>query len=109
MNTNETTDTTRSMESVDHTNPHTDRPFGERVVYHRGPAVAADGGRRDAGSERDDGDLEEASGETTTADDSAEDAGKQRMEDVPHTPPGDEEGAANRVFERGSEGRDGER
>ncbi|PSP82839.1 hypothetical protein BRC83_08485 [Halobacteriales archaeon QS_1_68_17] len=77
------------MREVDHTHPYTRRTFGETVAFERGPAVAADGGEPDAdpsdrGDEGDEGD--------------------EKMRDVDHTPP--EGDGANRVFERGTEGRD---
>jgi hypothetical protein len=65
------------MEDVDHTNPYTDRPFGETVAFERG-VVAADGGRPDADDDR-------------------------TMAEVSHTPPHGE--GAMRAFERGTEGR----
>jgi len=66
------------MRDVDHTHPHTDEPFGE--LHNRGAVVAADGGEPDSADEA-----------TAT------------MEDVNHETPTD---GANRVFERGTEGRD---
>jgi hypothetical protein len=65
---------TDEMRDVDHTNPHTGKPFGASVVFERG-VVVADGGRERA-----------------------------EMRDVDHTPPAGE--GANRVFERGTEGRE---
>ncbi|WP_049903077.1 hypothetical protein [Halococcus agarilyticus] len=120
--------TNRTMNDVSHTNPKTGRPFGERVVFARGPTVAADGGERSDGSrsssversesdggERSDGSRTTADGTSAgsepnaerAADDTAEDADDEaadRMEDVDHEPPS--ETAANPVFERGREGRD---
>jgi hypothetical protein len=90
-NRNETPN--RAMKSVDHTHPDTDRPFGDQVVFARGPVVAADGGRE----------VEAAETEETDADEDEE----VRMKDVDHEPPNDAD--ANRVFERGREGRDGDR
>ena len=80
----DSTDTQR-MADVSHTNPYTDEPFGEACAFERGPAVAADGGERDA--------VEE---------DATDDAGT--MADVDHEHPHDGEGAAP-AFERGMEGR----
>jgi hypothetical protein len=80
------------MKAVDHTHPDTGQPFGEAVVYQRGPTVAADGGAR--GDDPD---------ETTDAD-ADEAADGKRMKDVDHEPPN--EADPNRVFERGTEGRD---
>jgi hypothetical protein len=67
------------MATVDHTHPITDRPFGER--FDPTTAIAADGG--EPGEAEDDPDV---------------------MEDVDHESPDDE--GADRVFERGTEGRD---
>ncbi|MDL5360580.1 hypothetical protein [Halalkalicoccus sp. NIPERK01] len=68
---------TQRMKDVDHTHPHDDRSAG--ALFARGPIVVADGGERNAGTER-----------------------RDRMRDVDHTPPHDDEGA-KRVFERGEE------
>lgn len=92
MTENTDTETRTEMKAVDHTHPDTDRPFGEQVVFARGPTVAADGGARDEERETD-ADAEETVGET----------GKTRMKDVDHEPPNEED--PNRVFERGEEGR----
>ena len=83
---------------VDHTNPHTDAPFGAAIAYKRGPRVAADGGERDAveaptGAEADE---LEAGMEGEEAD--------ERMRDVDHAPPDRDE--VNRVHERGGEGQE---
>jgi hypothetical protein len=80
------------MKGVDHTHPDTDRPFGEQVVFARGPTVAADGGARG-----------ESEADTEERED-AEETDEKRMKDVDHEPPNEAE--ANRVFERGNEGRD---
>jgi hypothetical protein len=77
-----------SMADVSHTNPHTDRTFGEVSAFQRGPVVAADGGEPNA--ER-----------------SASDADGQTMEDVDHEHPDADAEDANRVFERGADGEDG--
>jgi hypothetical protein len=90
-NTTRTT-TAPAMKSVDHTHPDTDRPFGERVVFERGPMVAADGGERGVASEKK---TDESESETEA---------EKQMKDVDHEPPNEAE--ANRVFERGREGRD---
>jgi len=63
------------MRNVDHTHPHTGEAFGDAFW---GPAVVADGGQPDA--------------EVT-----------DEMRDVDHESPDDE--GADRVFERGTEGR----
>jgi hypothetical protein len=76
---------TDDMQDVSHTNPYTGESFGEQVqVFDRGTTVAADGGERP-----------DADTETTD---------EQTMKDVDHTPPNDSDGA-NRVYERGTEGR----
>jgi hypothetical protein len=77
---------TDRMKDIDHTNPYTDESFGENFVFRRGQHVAADGGEPDA-------------------DDGTEDTEAQTMKDVEHTPPNDSDGA-NRVYERGTEGKD---
>lgn len=77
----ETTDETRqTLKEMSHTSPYTDKAFGDAMVYHRGPVVATDGGSRNA-----------------------EDSDEQ-LADVEHTPPHGE--SVNRVYERGTEGRD---
>jgi hypothetical protein len=72
-----------TMRDVDHTHPYDDTSAGE--LFLRGPVVAADGGEREAGTERED-----------------EEPDDRTMKDVDHTPPVEGEGA-NRVFERGEE------
>ncbi|MWG35693.1 hypothetical protein [Halomarina oriensis] len=73
-----------TLGDLSHTNPRTGERFGDAMVYHRGPTVAADGG-----TER----VEE--GEPTEADD-------ETLSDVEHTPPRDA-ADANGVHERGGE------
>jgi len=63
------------MRDVDHTHPHTGEPFGDAFWA---PAIAADGGVPDPD-------------------------GEDAMRDVDHESPDDE--GADRVFERGTEGR----
>ena len=63
-------------------------------MFARGPVVAADGGEAEAETVDD-------------ADEEADEDGAVRMKDVDHEPPNDAD--ANRVFERGREGRDGDR
>ena len=92
MTENTDTETRTEMKAVDHTHPDTDRPFGEQVVFARGPTVAADGGARDEGPEAD-----------ADAEETIEETGEARMKDVDHEPPNEED--PNRVFERGEEGR----
>ncbi|MFC6865460.1 hypothetical protein ACFQGE_18595 [Halomicroarcula sp. GCM10025817] len=76
---------TDTMQDVDHTHPHTNETFGAAFV--RGPAVAADGGERDA---------VDPDGESTASAD-------ETMEDVDHEAPGE---GVSRAYERGTEGRD---
>lgn len=100
------------MSTVDHTHPDTGRPFGDAVVYQRGPAVAADGGERtngsrttedgtSSGSERERSEREEVADANADADEPVD---GERMKDIDHEPPTQAE--PNRVFERGTEGRD---
>mgnify|MGYP000371516044 CR=1 FL=1 len=83
-----------TMAAFSHTNPHTGEPFGEDDAFQRGPAVAADGGGRDAADEADDADG--ASDEPAT------------MADIDHEHPDADAAEANRVFQRGREQRSGE-
>ena len=76
------------MGEIDHTNPYTGESFGERVqVFDRGTTIAADGG------------------EDLTDGESTDDNDAETMKDVDHEPPNESDGA-NRVYERGTEGRD---
>jgi hypothetical protein len=80
---------TDDMKDISHTNPYTGESFGEQVqVFDRGTTVAADGGEPGADGPTD----------TTRTD-------AQTMKDVDHTPPNESDGV-NRVYERGTEGRD---
>jgi len=91
---------TETMADVSHTNPYTDRSFGDAMVFHRG-AVAADGGERDVGP-RSSSDQRSNSGRAE-GEDAAEEAEPDTMEDVSHeAPDGD---SPQRTFERGTEGR----
>lgn len=78
--TETTYETRQTLKEMGHTAPHTDEAFGDVMVYHRGPIVATDGGSRNG-----------------------EDSNKQLI-DIDHTPPHGE--SVNRVYERGTEGRD---
>ena len=98
------------MSTVDHTHPDTGRPFGDAVVYRRGPTVAADGGESERSeheprrsAERSDGGTRPSADDHET-DAETDEADGDRMKDVDHEPPN--EADANRVFERGNEGRD---
>jgi len=91
--TDHTTPTTRT-ETVDesapkatmgefsHSNPYTGRTFGQEAAFTRGGTVAADGGRAEAGDDR------------------------ETMADVDHEHPHDDAEDANRVFARGRDGDD---
>jgi hypothetical protein len=74
-------ETRQTLREMSHTAPYTDEAFGDVMVYHRGPVVATDGGE----------------------DPSRED-GSEQLADINHTPPHGE--SVNRVYERGTEGRD---
>ena len=76
-----TDETRQTLSELSHTSPYTDEAFGDVMVYHRGPVVATDGGE----------------------DSGREDSGEQ-LADINHTPPHGE--SVNRVYERGTEGRD---
>ena len=91
-----------TLADLSHSNPRTGERFGEAMVYRRGPAVAADGGA--AGATPEDGEPEPAP-DAESEPETKSDAGTSRdLRDVDHTPPRDAEGA-NRVHERGGEGR----
>jgi len=92
--TERTDRTDGTMAEVSHVNPHTGRPFGATAVFGRGPRIATDGGQSEGPPE----DAPEAG----TAPD--EEGDEETMADVSHTPPNGD--GANRVFERGTEGRD---
>ncbi len=80
---------TDEMGEISHTNPYTDESFGERVqVFDRGTTIAADGGE------------DPVDGESTD-----EQVDEETMKDVDHEPPNDSE-SANRVYKRGTNGRD---
>lgn len=77
--TDQTKKNDQKMKDVSHAHPHADRAATDDL-FARGPRVMTDGGR---------------------------DRPRQTMADVDHTPPSGAP-AANRVFERGNEGRDDE-
>ncbi|MFC7139370.1 hypothetical protein ACFQMA_05895 [Halosimplex aquaticum] len=86
-----------TMAEFSHTNPHTGKAFGDDFAFQRGPAVAADGGERNAvprasSDRRSDGGRADA-----------EDDGEQTMRDVDHEHPEADAEDANRVFQRGNE------
>jgi len=70
-----------TMGEFSHTNPHTGKAFGDDFAFKRGPAVAADGGERNAEDEDD----------------------EETMREVDHEHPEAEAEDANRVFQRGNE------
>ena len=74
------TDDRRSLGEMDHTNPYTDRVFGETQTYGRGKTIAADGGEADQTPEE----------ETET------------LGDLEHTAPEGGDGS-QRTFDRGDE------
>jgi hypothetical protein len=74
-----------TLGDLTHTNPQTGESFGDAMVYHRGPTVAADGGTERPDERQD---PESADGET--------------LGDLDHTPPRDADDA-NTVHERGGE------
>ena len=82
-----------TLGDINHTNPYTNRTFGDTQTYDRGRLVAADGGRAapDGGEDRD-------------ADRRPDD---ETLEDVDHTPDDDVDGAQG-SFDRGEEAGDGE-
>ena len=88
----------RTMTEVDHTHPDGDPCLGD--AFCRGPRpVAADGGRRETGPERERDEAAETGDRPSDPED-----GEPTMRDVSHTPPtGD---GANDVFHRGSAGTD---
>ena len=98
------TATATKMKAVDHTHPDTDRPFGEQVVFERGPAVAADGGEPNEARRTSEDERSEFSGSEREVEDDDRDTDEEQMKDVDHEPPNETE--SNRVFERGREGRD---
>jgi hypothetical protein len=75
------------MGEFSHSNPYTGETFGDEMVFERGPAVAADGGRADAQQDEED---------------------EQTMGDVDHEHPHDDAEDANRVFTRGQGRSDGD-
>ncbi|WP_415381595.1 hypothetical protein [Halosimplex sp. TS25] len=104
-----------TMAEFSHTNPHTGKAFGDDFAFQRGPAVAADGGERNAvprAARREASrDVRAADGREQTSSDrrsdggraDAEDDGEQTMRDVDHEHPEAEAEDANRVFQRGNE------
>ena len=105
-----------TLGDITHTNPYTNRTFGDTQTYGRGRIVAADGG--EAAS---DGRAVPSGGETarptTDGGRAAPDGGEDRdadrrpddetLEDVDHTPDDDVDGAQG-SFDRGEEAADGE-
>ena len=80
------TESEKTLGDISHTDPYTNRAFGETQTFGRGKTVAADGGEPEAVSE--DEDRSEAENET--------------LADVEHTVPEGGEGA-QRTFDRGTD------
>jgi hypothetical protein len=88
-----------TLGEISHTNPRTGESFGDAMVFHRGPTVAADGGEANAV----DPDEEEADADAPTDGDG--EPSDDQLKDVDHTPArGDVD--VNRVHERGGEASD---
>ena len=96
-NTVEETAPKTTMGEVSHANPYTGGTFGAELAFERGPAVAADGGERNAVS-RTSSDRTSDGGRGDAEDESGE---EETMEDVDHEHPHDDADEANRVFARG--------
>jgi hypothetical protein len=84
-----------TMAEFNHGNPYTGETFGDEMAFERGPAVAADGGERNAvprasSDPRSDGGKADAEGRDD-----------ETMADVDHEHPHDDAADANTVFERG--------
>ena len=94
-NTVEETAPKTTMGEVSHANPYTGGTFGAELAFERGPAVAADGGERNAVS-RTSSDRTSDGGRGD-----AENGEEETMEDVDHEHPHDDADEANRVFARG--------
>ncbi|MFC5973326.1 hypothetical protein ACFPYI_18505 [Halomarina salina] len=90
-----------TLADCDHTNPFTGESFGDAMVYHRGPVVAADGGEAEV-TERADAESADAEQSTGTAEGDTGPEDEETLGDIDHTPPRDAEDA-NRVYERGGE------
>jgi len=71
------TDDQKTLSEISHTNPYTDRPFGETQTYSRGRTIAADGGETEPHA-RDD----------------------ETLADIEHTSPDGGDGT-QRTFDRG--------
>jgi hypothetical protein len=82
-----------TLGDITHTNPYTNRTFGDTQTYDRGRLVAADGGRAAPNG-----------GEDRDADRRPDD---ETLEDVDHTPDDDVDGAQG-SFDRGEEAADDE-
>ncbi len=81
----------KRLGEISHTNPYTDKSFGETTTYRRGPVLATDGGRDPEREAESDTEVEE-------------DADDDTLRDIDHEPP-DGEGT-QATYERGNEGRD---
>ena len=108
--------TNATIAEFNHTNPHTGKAFGDDFAFKRGPAVAADGGERNAVSRaarrEASRDVRAADGREQTSSDLRSDGGRadaededdeETMREVDHEHPEAEAEDANRVFQRGNE------
>jgi hypothetical protein len=73
------TDEAKTLSEISHTDPYTDRVFGETQIYERGRMIAADGGESEPIEDDDE---------------------SQTLADIAHTSP-DDETSAQRTFDRG--------
>ncbi len=77
------TESGKTLGEISHTDPYTDRAFGETQTYSRGKTIAADGGEPEAVTEDSDDDNE-------------------TLADVEHATPEGAEGT-QRTFDRGAD------
>ena len=92
-----------TLDDITHTNPYTNRAFGDTQTYGRGRLIAADGGEA-ARPTTDGGRAAPNGGEDSDADRRPDD---ETLEDVDHTPDDDVDGAQG-SFDRGEEAADDE-
>ncbi|MFB6118971.1 hypothetical protein [Halosegnis sp.] len=76
---------TDELADIDHTNPHTDAPFGETQTYARGRTVAADGGAQ-PDEPTGDGDSDAATEPEADVSTDGGDAEPDTLADIDHTP-----------------------
>jgi hypothetical protein len=84
--------TENTLSEMSHTNPYTGRVFGDTQTYSRGRTIAADGGEANAVS------RSSSDGSDGGEAESAPEA--EKLGDVSHTPPGENDGA-QRAYDRG--------